>query len=257
MIKSKKPKKIIDINKVIELRKQNMSYEKIGKILKTDRRVITKRLEENGIKFESINENTFKIIDTEEKAYWLGFLYADGYLNPLNCQIEVALKEEDKNHLKKLKEFLNVQSNITEREVTTRDKKYKSVRLSFANKNMFADLINLGCAPAKSLTLTFPNDDIVPLNLKRHFMRGFIDGDGCLVNTDKTYCLSFTSTKEFIQKACECFNLRECKLYSSGKAYTWRSGHATLVKQYLKIFYNDSNIYLDRKYKKYLEMTAV
>ena len=27
------------------------------------------------------NKNVFDTIDTEEKAYWLGFIYADGYLN--------------------------------------------------------------------------------------------------------------------------------------------------------------------------------
>ena len=252
-----KPRKIVDINKVIKLKKQGMSYEKIGKILKTDRRIISRQIQENKIVFETINENMFNTIDTEEKAYWLGFLYADGYLNPKNYQMEVSLKQEDVLHLEKLKEFLNIQSKITTREITIKNKKYKSVRLSFANKNMFNDLINLGCTPAKSLTLIFPNNNLVPPNLKRHFMRGFIDGDGSLVYTNKTYCFGFTSTKEFIEEACKYFNLKNYKLDTSGKAFTWRSGHKTLVKQYLKIFYDDSNIYLNRKYEKFLEMTAV
>ena len=231
--------------------------------MKVSRDVIFKRLKENNISLQTINKNMFKIIDTEEKAYWLGFLYADGYVNPKNYQIEIALQENDLSHLEKLKKFLNINLKITLRELKLKNNKkyknkiYKSARLSFASKILFNDLINLGCTTAKSLTLTFPNDDIVPPDLKRHFMRGYIDGDGFLVNTEKTYCFGFTSTEEFIHMACQYFNLRQYKLDPRGKAFSWRSGHKTLVKQYLKLFYDNSHIYLDRKYKKYLEMTAV
>lgn len=82
-------------------------------------------------------------------------------------------------------------------------------------------------------------------------MRGYIDGDGSLINTGKTYCLSFVGTKDFIKGAIESFNLKECKLGTAGKAFVWRSGNYTLVQKYLNLFYDDSTIYLERKYEKY------
>lgn len=41
----------------------------------------------------------FENIDTEEKAYWLGFLYADGYVNANEDKIELCLAEKDFHHL--------------------------------------------------------------------------------------------------------------------------------------------------------------
>lgn len=43
--------------------------------------------------------NQFKKIDTEEKAYWLGFLYADGCVGSKEAKIELGLAEKDFNHL--------------------------------------------------------------------------------------------------------------------------------------------------------------
>ena len=37
------------------------------------------------------NSNVFEKIDTEEKAYWLGFLYADGYINEEHNFITLVL----------------------------------------------------------------------------------------------------------------------------------------------------------------------
>ena len=51
------------------------------------------------------NENFFEKIDSPRKAYWLGFLYADGcILDQRKSKIlEITLSKNDKNHLQKLK----------------------------------------------------------------------------------------------------------------------------------------------------------
>lgn len=53
------------------------------------------------------DESRFHDIDTEEKAYWLGFLYADGYINEDRHAIEIGLKASDKGHLEKFLRFIN------------------------------------------------------------------------------------------------------------------------------------------------------
>lgn len=239
------------IQKMIELRQSGKGVTEIGRILGIGRDTVSKYLKARGYNTDRnpLYKNIFRIIDTEEKAYWLGFLYADGYVSKYN-QIEVSLTLKDEEHLYKLKKFVNTNTNII--------KDDHRVRLLFCSKEMAQDLANLGCVNNKSLVLTFPTKEQVPDNLLRHFLRGYVDGDGCLCCTSKTQQFSITSTKEFFKGMLERTGWREtdCNYYSSGKAITWRS-HQNVMPQYLHFLYDDSKIYLNRKYEKYKTLTAV
>ena len=57
----------------------------------------------------NIDETFFDVIDTEEKAYFLGFLYADGYNNTDRNSVALSLNEDDKEILEKFNNLL--QSN--------------------------------------------------------------------------------------------------------------------------------------------------
>jgi hypothetical protein len=82
------------------------------------RQTIAKHLKQRG--FEVINyqnrlrcnEHIFDCIDTEEKAYWLGFLYADGNISSNGHRLEIALSIKDLEHLSKFKNFLNLETEI-------------------------------------------------------------------------------------------------------------------------------------------------
>ena len=58
---------------------------------------------ENKRASKSFNIHYFDSIDTEEKAYWLGFLFADGAITQYNhsYDIELSLKIDDKEHVEK------------------------------------------------------------------------------------------------------------------------------------------------------------
>lgn len=239
------------IQKMIKLRQSGMGVTEIGRTLGIGRDTISKHLKARGY---STNRNPlykdiFHVIDTEEKAYWLGFLYADGYVSKYN-QIEVSLSLQDEEHLYKLKNFVNTNTKVI--------KDDHRVRLLFCSKEMALDLAKLGCVNNKSLILTFPTKEQVPDALLRHFLRGYVDGDGCLCHTKKTQSFSITSTKEFLKGMLERTGWREvdCNYYPSGKAITWRS-HQNVMPQYLHFLYDNSKIYLNRKYEKYKTLTAV
>nr|DAG90196.1 MAG TPA: endonuclease [Crassvirales sp.] len=62
------------------------------------------------------NRDFFSVIDTEEKAYWLGFLYADGFISASGNTVGLSISLKDIDHLKKYNNALNYTKglNITE-----------------------------------------------------------------------------------------------------------------------------------------------
>ena len=79
---------------------------------------IQRWLKELGCKRErriyQVNENYFESIDSDEKAYWLGFLSADGYIHEGRNTITLALQESDKVHIEKFKKAISATYPIKE-----------------------------------------------------------------------------------------------------------------------------------------------
>lgn len=96
------------------------------------------------------NRYIFENIDNEEKAYWLGFLYADGSVGSTDNRVELGLSEVDKNHIEKFKQFIGLDNKVSYRP------KSKSYRYTFKDKIFKDILIRQGCVPNKSLILKFP-----------------------------------------------------------------------------------------------------
>ena len=196
-------------------------------------------------------QNLFEQIDTEEKAYWLGFLYADGCVASAdwNNQIELNLQKCDYNHLVKFRNFIGNENQIVYRQDT------KSYRYRFRCKKIKQDLIKLGCTPRKSLTLKFPTKKQVPDKFLKHFVRGYIDGDGSLYihKKDNTFHCEILGTKDFLfglQKRCNFF-AQGCFYKTASKVFRIQLHKKDLVKATCDWLYKNSNIYLDRKYEKY------
>ena len=143
------------------------------------------------------DEFYFNKIDTEEKAYWLGFLYADGCVHSNNYEISVNIT--DKEHIEKFKTAIKAfNHNITE----TQDKRFQNEKtlyqFSIKDKQLHQDLIKWGCIPQKSLLINkIPN---IPRDYVSHFLRGYFDGDGSLhyLQGTNNYRISFIGTKDFL-----------------------------------------------------------
>ena len=76
-----------------------------------------------------------------------------------------------------------------------------------------------GCVPNKSLILKFP-DSVIFSNkdLIRHFIRGYIDGDGCLCITQNKCILSILGTQEFLSDLSKYLPLtKEYPIYKQRK----------------------------------------
>jgi hypothetical protein len=116
-----------------------------------------------------VNTHYFETINTEGKAYWLGFLYADGSVHSNKPVITLSLAKRDKDHLTKFKRHLNSGHPI------------KPVNglmsVGIGSVSLKSDLIRLGVKPNKSTTGS-PCLTKIPLPLRQHFWRGVFDGDG-------------------------------------------------------------------------------
>ena len=217
------------------------------------------------------NEHVFDSIDTEEKAYWLGFLYADGYLCNSSYSLELQLGNKDLEHVRKFARFINYNGKISQKrnkKDKNEEENYTSYRISITNKHLWNTLNNLGCTPRKSLTLKFPSISIFKsVDLIRHFIRGYFDGDGTLGIYDNkvgkydyhNHCqLSFLGTKDMLSNIVKHIGIdKEVKLVSLNPKtkndlfkITYVTREAFKVSFYM---YENSTIYLDRKYVKYLE----
>ena len=194
----------------------------------------------------------FEKIDTEDKAYWLGFLYADGSVGSKENKIELSLAEQDLHHIEKFRDFIGINNKISYREKT------KSYRYSFRSESCKQDLVNQGCVPKKSLILKYPTYDQVPKHLMKHFIRGYFDGDGWFTNTESCFQVGIIGTEDFIKGFLDNIDdinkdnkIFICHRELGAKRYVF--GAYQDVLNFLNWIYQDATIYLDRKYEYYLD----
>ena len=101
----------------------------------------------------TINEDYFSIIDTEEKAYWLGFLYADGTNGgDKSSTIAIALQRGDIEHLEKFNSAINSNRPIREIESLKPNGLEMSLqaKVDVYSRKMCRDLTRLGCHQNKT-----------------------------------------------------------------------------------------------------------
>ena len=134
------------------------------------------------------NNSYFENIDTQEKAYWLGFIYADGYIgkNNNNGRFGISLSTEDIDHLYKFKESIESSHPINKYRVSSGYKiGAEYCRIIICEEKLVNDLIKQGCVYNKTNILSPPNID---KKLRRHFIRGYMDGDGSIIIHKNKYC---------------------------------------------------------------------
>ena len=108
----------MNTEELIKLNNSGYTQREMAKILNVNRTTIQRHLKKLGLSTPNYHnelkfDNTvFDNINTEEKAYWLGFLYADGSISSTNNSVELSLKGEDAEHLNKYKQFLKHSAEV-------------------------------------------------------------------------------------------------------------------------------------------------
>lgn len=236
---------------VVNLYNKGMSIRKIADFYPIGRTSVGYILKRHNVKTKStgnsyklckyqLEGDYFKNINTKDKAYWLGFISADGHVS--DDGVIIALSIRDEEHLKKF--LLSVGSNAPLKYCD----KTKSVKASIYSKDMVKDLRDLGFFRNKSETQTFPN---IPKNLYSHFIRGIFDGDGSLSQDGIQFCGTKSMVGSIKRILDENLNIKNSPIIEVGNTLNiinwFKNRH--LILDYI---YKDSSVHLDRKYEKYL-----
>lgn len=253
---------------------EKLSTPKIGKIMGCNYNKICHILDEfkiqrvgNGLRKYELNEEYFDNIDTPNKAYVLGLMCADGCNFPPKGTAFISLQESDRELLEKIKKELGStqplriidQSKIGEQ----RGNGYSYNNMCTFNmfsKHICDSLTNLGVVKNKSLVLKLPDIDE---ELYPHLLRGYFDGDGTIGKyNDKPLVASFLSTQQFCEKCKEIIENKlgiHCGIYKACNNGVTKCLSITgkSAELFLKWIYKDADLYLQRKYDKYIQYTTI
>lgn len=250
-------------------KKYSTSVTPIYKVL-NKHNIKLKNASESARRYPTI-ETFFDKMDTPEKAYFLGILYADGNNSLERNSIVLSLEKSDKYLLEKLSSLIfpekrklaYLESKISIKTINGRHiNANPAYRLLISSKHMSAVLKQYGMGKDKTHNLIFPN--WLHENLLPHFIRGYFDGDGSISieKKRKEAMVEIVSTENFINKAIEVIkrkvgiNVTEKKHTSKGIKQLRISGNRQVLK-FLNWMYRDSTLHLTRKYIKYKELEKI
>jgi len=252
------------ISDIIKLYTSGVSAKNIGIKYKIDKRRVFKWIKkEHPIRSFSeanrlikFNENIFDNINSKEKAYWLGFLYANAYNSKNTNTLIVSLSYQDHDHLKKLSSFVGLQDS----KIKLSNSKHPTSTLKMYSKHLCNTLNKLGCSQEKRFTITYP--EFLSSNLNNYFIRGLFDGGGSINMAVKTneWRFNLVSTKE-------CLDVIKQIIYEETGVLTQHHNISSTSNNTYTIYVNgndqvlpimnwlySSEPVLSRKYNKYCEL---
>lgn len=246
--------------KIVQMYNSNLPATKIAKKFNISTTPIYGILNENNVKIRSmseshrtytINQDYFDNIDTHEKAYFLGFLYADGYNQTEKGTVYLTIHEKDRHILESFKDELKFNKDL-------RPRINKMLSLIISNTQISKKLSSIGMVKAKTFKVEFP---LIDEQYYNSFILGVFDGDGCIsINKKlKRGVFSICGYRPFMESISKIIN-NELKIVF-GTSVRWPNRKNNIISinkcgnnQIIKLMdwlYKDSRLYLKRKKEKY------
>jgi len=248
---------------IINLYNRKISIKEISEQVNLSQSAIYQRLHKYKVKLQgqrrtatryTHDKNYFDAIDTEYKAYWLGFIYADGCISETrgnsSTLLQIGLSFKDRGHLYKFKKDINFTGPIQNYTQGNYKKSILRIRCNYLTNQ----LKEKGVLPNKSLILKYPS--FINKKLQRHFIRGYFDGDGSIAKNLNQ--ITIAGNKQFLDKCQTLFNeelnLTTTKLSKRSNIYQYSKSGRIQITTLLSWLYKDSKISLDRKHKLFKEL---
>ncbi len=247
---------------VIKMNNEFYSFKKIGEKINCHQNTVRRIMKELNIektKSKKINhylkEDFFNEITTEEQAYIVGLLKTDGYVknnkngNALACW-GICLKESDRELLEKIQKIVGSDNKLT---YDKRDKKH-SYQFAVYSRKMCEDLRKYEIIPNKTYSLEDIQINLIPEHLRRHYLRGLLDGDGSIYidKSSNSVVVSFTGYNELFVKSFQneidkAISKNSTNSIFKANAYFCRWKGNIICLKILEYLYSDATIFLDRK----------
>ena len=246
---------------IVRLYQKNLSVRQVARRIGISPITVSRTLKRCGVKARafcnqgkySCDEHYFDEIDTEEKAYWLGFLLADGCIRTNSNMLSVNLSSVDIGHLNKLRKCLKSNNRLYYQKGGTCGLSC----LTISSKPLTKSLAAKGIVAHKKWPYK-----VLP-KLRKHFWRGVVDGDGCISLTynknTPQISVSLVGTRETIDLFYEfCCTIVETKAqperdYRGNQTDNFRL-HGPKALKVCEVLYDGAKVFLVRKrakYKKY------
>lgn len=201
-----------------------------------------------------MNNDFFTILDSEKKAYWAGFILADGCLRKTkngSFELKINLSLKDIELLNLFKEHIGSKHIIKISNIYSKKTKkiYKKCSLTIVRKKIVNDLVKNGIYLEKAKKIRIPK-----LNKEnmRHFIRGLFDGDGGWFFRRKTLSFSIRSSCTGFLEKIQKILIKECGMsknkigFNTGAFRLSYEGN-TVSKKFFEYIYNDCSVFLKRK----------
>lgn len=247
---------IIKKKSLVEIAKQfNFTYQGIRYWMKKLDIPIRKKGYNDGSRRKYFfNQEMFAKCDTSEKAYWLGYLMADGCVQEgKSGDLGLSIVSKDKEIPTKFKNYFNLPQKIYPK--FTRGRKYYVLRIF--SKILVNDLFRYGIVFRKTGKEQIKN---IPVKYHRHFIRGFFDGDGCISLDGKTLHVDFCSSSRKILNQIQNILMKKCSLNKTKTIFTktpWGYCFRFAYRGNVQVgrignyFYNNATVFLERKHRRF------
>lgn len=256
-----------NLNEIIILYNNGCSIRQISNILHINRKTISKVLKNNNIEIRMqnitskkyfCNENYFEEINNQDKAYWLGFIMADGFIESKrkygNQKLGITLSSYDENHLILFNKCLDSNYPIKRYIGSGYKKDGEYSKILITSQKLVDDIKKWNIIENKTKICNFPFQ--IPKNFYIDFIRGYLDGDGSIYfdKTTKQYRICFVGTKNIIESINLILNKSNKLTNVKPNLYEVKYGGNKNVYKILNKLYENKNIKLERKYNLYLEL---
>lgn len=207
------------------------------------------------------NPNYFEKIDTPNKAYFLGFIAADGCIvhDENTKTLTITIHSKDRIILEKLREEIQAEhaiKNINTKMSFDKSRNVNHVRFSISIFDFIKHILDKGIEPRKSLTM--PNIILnIPKEFRDSFIIGYLDGDGCITSRktivlpSNSRTISFKGSKDFLEGIVQHLELTKYSLKQNKgqNIHTLYFCNQPDIRKILRCYQN-SDFYLQRKYEK-------
>ena len=225
-------------NKISEISKKYKCYPQvIQNLLKKEIGYIPERVKTKNIRY-------FQSIDSNLKAYFLGFIAADGAI--VKNELTISIHRKDIQILEKLKNELQSPNKI----ISLKKENTDMVRFSVGNKFLKMDLENIGITERKTFTL----QDIIkniPKNFRKSFILGYFDGDGSFTFKGRKGLMDIRGTQSLLRGFSEELKIPQENIKQYDSTFCIRIWKQSEIKRVFELLYFNQSFFLHRKYSKF------